>query len=113
MGALRASKMMIFLYFLLSLLDVGWAGVETLEKPFTGTKQDAWESMASGLREANEKRLKSAASASCTYNFPFLWSSPLSMEAGISIFASSYIPMFEKMSMEIRQPWFGVNRIMF
>ncbi|KAL8991723.1 MAG: hypothetical protein Q9169_007709, partial [Polycauliona sp. 2 TL-2023] len=54
-----------------SLLDVGWAGFETLSKPFTGQKEVEWEAMASRMQESNERRRKSDASASCEYDSVF------------------------------------------
>ncbi|KAL8845821.1 MAG: hypothetical protein Q9221_009041 [Calogaya cf. arnoldii] len=61
-----ASRMILFAYVLTSLLVVGRAGFETLDKPFNGAQEVAWESLASKGQEANERRRKSEASASST-----------------------------------------------
>ncbi len=66
-----ASRMVLLAYVLMSLLDVGHAQFETLSKPFTGTKQEAWESMASILHSQNERRRSSDASASGKYKSAF------------------------------------------
>ncbi|KAL8712483.1 MAG: hypothetical protein Q9220_003331 [cf. Caloplaca sp. 1 TL-2023] len=54
----------LFICALSSLLNFSQAGFETLEKPFTGAQEAAWESFASANAAAQSRRSRSAASAS-------------------------------------------------
>lgn len=65
MFTIMASRMTLFACVLVSLFDVCRAGFETLEKPFTGAQESAWESMASRNQEQQARREKSMASVSC------------------------------------------------
>ena len=68
-------------------------------RTFTGTKGDAWESIASRMREA-----KSEASTPCVYKFP---SHPV--RASVIMVTSGCIPAFRDPFEELWQAWTVLN----